>query len=225
MTQPGDSKQLKMGRVDKIIKETIKVHKIYNWLRDYPWLKGYIGERNFPIWFVAENPSLRGVKRVHDKNKIVSDNLQWNAHAGDWLFREALVKAGFKMGDPRDGEGWKCYITDIIKEPEIVKDRNLKKSNSSYWKSQAMTWLPVFLEEIRLGRPEVFVAVGNQTRVILEFLRKKGVSLPRIDQIQHYSYIMFRPDNKTGLGPGHDKRKRDFITSVRRIKKLYAPDL
>jgi hypothetical protein len=220
-----DGEQYDLDSIIKEIKKIIKTHKIYNWLKDYPWLTGYIGERNYPIWFVAENPSLRGVKRVHDKNTIVSDNLQWNAHAGDWLFREALVKAGFKTGDPLDGEGWKCYITDIIKVPEIVKDRNLKKSDSSYWKNQAMNWLPVFLEEIRLGRPEVLVAVGNQTRVILEFLRKKGASLPRIDQIQHYSYIMFRPDNKTGLGPGHAKRKRDFITSVRKIKKLYAPDL
>ena len=214
-----------MDRVDKIIKEIIRARKIYNWLKDYPWLKGYIGERNYPVWFVAENPSLRAAKRVRDRSTRESDNLQWNAHAGDRLFREALVKAGFKTGDPLDGEGWKCYITDIIKEPEIVKDRNLKKSDSSYWKNQAMNWLPVFLEEIRLGRPEVLVAVGNQTRVILEFLRKKGVSLPGIDQIQHYSYIMFRPDNKTRLGPGHAKRKRDFIASVKRIRKLYAPDL
>jgi hypothetical protein len=214
-----------MDPISKEIGETIKAHKIYNWLNEYSWIKGYIGDRSYPVWFVAENPSLRGVKRVHDRNTIASDNLQWNAHAGDWLFREALVKAGFKTGDPLDGEGWKCYITDIIKEPEIVKDRNLKKGDSSYWKNQAMKWLAVFLEEIRLGRPEVLVAVGNQTRVILEFLRKKDVSLPRIDQIRHYSYIMFRPDNKAGLGPGHAKRKRDFIASVKRIKKLYAPDL
>jgi hypothetical protein len=211
-----------MDPISKENGETIRAHKIYNWLKDYAWLKGYIGDRSYPIWFVAENPSLRGVERVHKRNRLISENSQWNAHAGDRLFREALVKAGLKAGDPLDGEGWKCYITDIIKEPEIVKDRNLRKRDSSYWKNQALNWLPVFLEEIRLGRPEVLVAVGSQTRPILEFLRNKGASLPRIDQIQHYSYIMFRPDNWTGLGPGHSKRKRDFIASVQRISKLYA---
>jgi hypothetical protein len=213
-----------MDLIDKTIKKIIRTHNIYNWLKEYPWLKGYLGNPHCPVWFVAENPSLRGVVRIHKESNRASANLQWNAHAGDRLFREALVKAGFKTGDPLAAGGWKCYITDVIKEPEIVKDRNLKKRDPSYWKNQAMRWRPVLIEEINSGRPKVLVAVGNQTRAILEFLKNQGVSLPKIDQIPHYSYIMFRPDRKTGLGPGHLARKREFIASVKRIRKLYVGD-
>jgi len=59
-----------LDSISKEIKKIIKTHEIHNWLKDYPWLKGYIGDRNYPVWFVAENPSLRGVKRVHDRRSL-----------------------------------------------------------------------------------------------------------------------------------------------------------
>jgi len=211
-----------MGPVDKATRDVIVKNRLCNWLKDYPWLVGYLGKRRSPVWFVAENPSLRGVVRIHSRSSVSSKNLQWNAHAGDWLFREALVKAGLKKGNPRDHRGWECYITDVIKEPEVVKERNEKKRDPSYWRTQACQWLPVFLEELRLGRPRVLVAVGNPALKILKYWAEQGVLLPRIEQIPHYSYVMFRPDNKAGLGPGHPERKKAFITVIVRIKKRYS---
>ena len=211
-----------MNPIDKAVKETIKKNHLKDWLKKYPWLVGYLGNRKCPVWFVAENPSLRGVIRINALSRKPSTNLQWNVHAGDWLFREALVTAGLKRGKPRNAGGWKCYITDVIKEPEFVEERNAKKRDHDYWKTQALHWLPVFVREMRLGKPRVLVAVGYPAFKVLEFWSKQGVPLPTIERIPHYSYVIFRPDNKRELGPGHRRRRKEFISAIVRINKHHA---
>src|SRR5437899_2448473 len=62
--------------------------------RDFPWLTGSLGDRYADIWFVAENPSLSQVRRAAGN----SPELQWSVSRGDKLFREMLVKHGFKTG-------------------------------------------------------------------------------------------------------------------------------
>ena len=67
------------------VENVIRESHLYNWLEDYPWLVGYIGNPAAPIWFIGENSSLRGVIAVHGRSTIKSENLQWNVHDGDRL--------------------------------------------------------------------------------------------------------------------------------------------
>lgn len=196
--------------------ETIASNNLYNWIDDYPWLTGYLGTINSSIWFLGENPSLNQVGK-QAKKSILDENLQWNASAGDHLLRDALTEAGLKTGDPSSNYGWTCYITNVIKEPEIVNERNRKKSDSSYWKSQAEMWLPVLQKQIDLGSPKLLVTLGGQADKILRYMKKLGLKAPKHVKIHHYSYIMLRPESGTKRGPRHPDRIREFKLSVKHL--------
>ena len=204
------------------IKEIIRKDHLENWFDDFPWLTGQLGNINSPIWFIGENPSLTGVKNVDRRSVDKTENLQWNSHNGDRLLREALSESGLKHGLPGSDEGWECYITNAIKEPEIAKERNKKKRDSSYWRGQAERWMPVLQEQIDIGRPKVLVALGGQAEKILKYMIKIGLKAPRIEKIHHYSYIMKRPESGTRRGPGHPDRILEFKSSVKEIAIAYS---
>jgi hypothetical protein len=205
-------------------KQVIKKNNLDDYLKKYPWLTGYLGNPQSYVWFIGENPSLRSVNKDFKQysQRERTENLQWNSNKGDWLLRESLSEAGFKGGDPFSNEGWNCFITNAIKEPEIVKKRNERKKDSNYWQEQALRWLPVLQKQINNGNPKVLVAMGNQARKILIFMKHNGLVAPEVDMIPHYSYIMRRFDRKTKLGPGHPDRIKDYKESIIRIKQLYC---
>ncbi len=130
-----------------IILETKKIinkYHLIDYLNRFPWLTGYIGDINAKIWFIGENPSWKGVDDVDKHNPVKSENLQWNSHVGDWLLRDALTECGLKKGEPRKNEGWKCYITNVIKLPEKVEKRNKdKRKNKDYLTKQITQWMPL----------------------------------------------------------------------------------
>jgi len=189
----------------------------------HPELTGYLGNPHSSVWFIGENPSLRGVQNVHNRHSNRTENLQWNSHSGDWLLRETLTEYGFKSGDPYANKGWNSFITNSVKEPDVVKERNEKKRNQNYWQEQALRWLPVLQMQIDNGGPRILVAIGNQALTILDFMRLRGLVAPDFDQIPHYSYIMKRPDSRTKLGPGHPSRIKEFKDAILRIKQQYCP--
>jgi uracil-DNA glycosylase len=218
-TGPGDYDK------NSIIEETkrvIKDNHLNDYLKEYPWMVGFLGNPQSRVWFVGVNPSLRAVRNVHNRSNDKTPNLQWNSSSGEMLLREALTETGFKSGNPGKNEGWNCYITNVIKEPEIVKNRNERKKDQNYWKPQAKRWLPLFQLEINNGNPSVLVAIGKTALKILEFMRLNGLKCPQFDLIPHYSYIMLRPDNKSHLGPRHPLRIKEFKDSICRINKLYG---
>ena len=216
---------LKDKNEDIILEETKKIIRRYSlpdYLKRFPWLTGYIGDINSKIWFVGENPSLRGVENVDKKNPIKDVNLQKNSHVGDWLFRDALTECGLKTGAPRKNEGWNCYITNAIKLPEIVVSRNKEKNkNKDYLTEQINQWMPLLQLQINLGKPKVLVAMGKTVLNILEKMKRLGLNAPELDIIPHYSYIMFRPDQKRKLGPRDPIRIKEFKEEVKRIKEKY----
>ena len=212
----------KSNQILNAIKKVIKKYNLYDYFKDYPWLTGYIGNLNSTVWFVAENPSLSGVKNVHNRHTEHTENLQWNSHSGDWLLRNSLTEFGFKKGDSYENVGWNCYITNVIKEPETVGIRNKKKQNKKYWQEQALHWLPILQLQINNGKPKVLVAIGGQALEILNFMKLNGLKSPQFDKIPHYSYIMKRPDRKTNLGPGHPTRIKEFKDEILRIKNKYC---
>ena len=203
------------------VEEVIRESHLANWLEEYPWLIGYIGNPAAPIWFIGENPSLSGVEAVHRRSSTASANLQWNSHDGDRLLRESIAEAGLKSGAPESDEGWKCYITNAIKEPEIVAVRNERKRDARYWKEQAERWLPVLQEQINSGSPRVLVALGGQAHKILIHMKSLGLKCPPVTKINHYSYVMFRPEAGTRRGPRHPERISEFKSSIRTIAKTY----
>lgn len=204
------------------IKETIYNSQLENWFHEFPWLTGFLGNPNSSIWFIGENPSLNGVKNVDKRSSEKTENLQWNSHDGDRLLRDAITEAGLKNGTPERNEGWNCYITNAIKEPEMVSERNEKKNNSQYWKEQAERWLLTLQKQIDTGNPKVLVLLGGQTEKIVKYMMKIGLKVPAIEKIHHYSYIMFRPEAATRRGPRHPSRIKEFKESVKLIANKYS---
>lgn len=201
-------------------KSNIRKHNLYDWLNDYPWLTGYIGNIHSSIWFVAENPSLNQVYKQARKTTLDS-NLQWNASLGDKLLREAITEAGLKSGPATDDIGWNCYITNVIKEPDIVAERNQKKKDPDFWKRQAEIWWPVLQHQINEGSPQIIVLLGGQAEKIYKYMIQCGLKGPEHIRIHHYSYIMLRPEAGTSRGPQNPERIKEFKQSIMEIASKY----
>lgn len=208
------------------IQNTIKKHSLTDWLRKYKWLNGHLGNPEFPIWFVGENPSIKGVNRIAakriDGHKLAeSENLQWNCHASETrMFREALTEAGLKTGELCENTGWRCYITNAVKTPDVVKDRNASKNEASMRK-EAEIWWPVLQYQIDSAKPLVLVALGGQSYKLLKYMHDCGLKMPpSIARIDHYSYVMKRPRGK--VPGGAPARIEDFKAKIREIARQYG---
>ena len=204
------------------IKKTISDYQLQDWLIEYPWLTGFLGNPKSSIWFIGENPSLKGVINVHKHNLVRNENLQWNSHDGDKLLREAITEAGLKKTTTDGNDNWSCYITNAIKEPEIVTERNIKKQKASYWRDQAERWLPILQMQIDKGNPKVLVLLGGQSEKIINYMIKHGLNAPATEKIHHYSYIMMRPEAGTHRGPRHPDRIQEFKDSIKKIASKYS---
>lgn len=190
---------------------------------EHPWLTGYLGDPFAPVWFVAEAPSLTSVQtQVRQAQDTLSWEQQWNSSRGDKLFREMLVKYGFKQGDASEPAGWKCYITDVIKSSYKVQEWNKRPEQVRL--EVAKDWAPVLRYELELGKPKLIVIVGKKTEKPLRALEQMGLipRLPLTKTIPHYSYITSRPDGT--LGPGHPVRTTawdaEFAEIARQAQQL-----
>jgi hypothetical protein len=207
-----------------LIRDVIKKNQLPDWLADCPWLTGYLGDPMSPVWFIGENPSLGRVKIIDRRSIEKSENLQWSCEFRECrLFRQALTEAGLKSGAPELDEGWKCYITNVVKEPEVVNVRNRHKNTQKYWMDQAKTWLDVLQYQIDNGAPRVLVAIGGEAEKILRYLRRAGLNGPHIERIPHYSYVMLRPESSPPRrGPGHPERQAEFKKRIGEIAEKYG---
>jgi len=212
---------LRKSKIEQLIKDIISNDNLNNWLGDYPWLEGYLGNPQACIWFIAENPSLNKVLWADKKFTDNTVNTQWSYSVPECkLLRDAMTEAGLKSGNPALNKGWNCYITNAIKEPEIVKDRN--KNKRKYIEEQTERWLPVLQYEINSGNPQILIALGKQTESILKLMVKKGLKCPPIKRVHHYSYIMLRPEAGSKRGPRHPERIKEFKESISAIAELYC---
>ncbi|HRY23091.1 MAG: hypothetical protein H6852_05540 [Geminicoccaceae bacterium] len=106
------------------IRDVIFKNRLSNFLDEFPWLTGHLGNPFAPVWFIGENPSRSRVEHIDKVSTSHSENLQWSYKFREArLFRDALTKAGLKEGDPAEDIGWNCYITNVTKEPEVVKKK------------------------------------------------------------------------------------------------------
>lgn len=204
-----------MDAIEALTRDIIERERLEDWLAEFPWLTGHLGDPNAPIWFVAENPSRTPVERVDRLSGARTPNRQWSCYAGPEgrLLREALGGAGLKTGDPCGEGGWRCYITNADKEPHRVGGRNSEK-DAEFMRRQAIRWQPELQAEIDRGSPKLLVAFGNQALKLLRYMVANGLRAPLIEKIHHYSYIVKRPERSSGRGPNHPDRVREFKQSI-----------
>jgi len=194
--------------------------EIFDHRRQYPWLTGFLGTPFSNIWFVAENPSLTMVERVtHRSVEPPTEETQWCISRGDLLFRDMLVKHGF-MNPPRDeAGGWRCYITDVIKETDYVA--RWRTQSNQVLKQIAEVWSEVLAWELETSKPKIVVAMGKQTQRLIAHLQKeKGLRFPQVEYVHHYSYIALRPRGKQG--PMHPERIKEYDSQMARVAERFA---
>ena len=212
------------------IKELIEQQGYDNWLDDFPWLTGSLGNPFSPVWFIGENPSLGRVKSIDLKSKEKAENLQWLESPGDKLLRIALTEAKFKSGDPYKNEGWNCFLTNAVKRPDKVGKRNSQKQAGTY-ADEARVWGKVLRYQIDAADPypNVLVAMGKAAHEILCCMQKQNflptwIDLPVV-KIHHYSYIMSRPESGgQRRGPRDPGRMSEYKERIKKLSKKHLCD-
>jgi hypothetical protein len=204
------------NEIDKVFQSN---PSFYDHRKDHPWGIGAHGDPFAGIWFIAENPSLTQVERVMDPlGGPPTIEAQWWSSRGDKLFRELLVKHGFKSGDIDTHGGWHCYITNVIKECDYTqkwreKSQDLRNKTAEIW-SRVLRW------ELENSKPRLVAILGRQTEKLLNHLLSLGcINLPRTQKITHYAYIGQRAQGK--LGPMHPSRVQAYDQEFNRIRKIF----
>jgi hypothetical protein len=209
---------------DRFEKETDRVFRSHPGLKDHryhhPWAVGALGDPYSGIWFIAENPSLTQVERVQERSGgSPTIEAQWWSSRGDKLFREMLVKYGFRQETIDSPGGWKCYITNVIKEADYTHDWREKTQNAR--NQAAEIWAGLLAWELENSKPRFVVIMGKQTDKLLRYLvSKRKIELPRTEQITHYSYIGQRAQGS--LGPMHPQRIQEYDHEFSRIHKIFS---
>jgi hypothetical protein len=180
--------------------------------RSHPWLVGWLGDPAAATWLISENPSATQIARIH--SSFATPESQWAASRGDRLLREALVEHGLKTGSPFDQGGWRCYLTNVMKSKVFVKDWN--GTPAAQQLRVAEVWAPVLRFELEVGHPMVVIVLGGKAERALRHLEKQCLvpKPPSMHRIDHYSYVMHRPDNRRGLGPGHPLRQQEWRAAL-----------
>jgi len=208
---------------DSFEKETNRVFKLHSNLKDHrlqhPWAIGSHGDPYADIWFIAENPSLSQVERVQNPDGgPPTIEAQWWSSRGDKLFREMLVKYGFKQGTIASLGGWKCYITNVIKEADYTSEWREKTQTAR--NQAAQIWAGLLAWELKNSKPKLVVVMGKQTNILLSHLVSLGkIELPRTEQITHYAYIGQRAQGL--LGPMHPQRIQAYDDEFFRVCNIF----
>jgi uracil-DNA glycosylase len=186
----------------------------------HPWLTGALGVPESGIVFLAENPSLSMVERATNPGGgAPTEEAQWYASKGDRLFREALVIAGFKSGSWDSLGGWRCYITNVIKQADYAEA--WKRRGQSARHEAAEIWSPILKWQLEQVAPRLVVTMGNQVDGLVKTLaKKKLISLPPVHRIDHYSYVALRPRGK--LGPMHPERVAAYRQDMLAVRDHFA---
>lgn len=199
--------------------------QVSDWLGKFPWLVSSLGEPSSPIWFIGENPSLKQVERATDPDGgRPSLQAQWWASSGDKLFRRALVEAGLKEGTISSPGGWRCYITNLVKEPDYVSARNSRRSKADV---SVRRWAEVLKWQLACGQPKLVVFMGKAVGRMASDLQSCGaIQWPRTALIEHYAYVAKRPmrvvrgGRATYLGPMDAQRVEAYLASFRSLAQL-----
>ena len=218
-------KPSELQNIDFAITKVIRDHALCDWFIKFPWLTGYLGNLQAPVWFLGEYPSCAAVAKVDKKanaNDIkLTPNLQWSClDDSAKLWREAVTEAGLKVGNPCDDSGWNCYVTNIIKEPQ--NPGKFSKQSILKINKEAERWQSVLQLELCLGTPKVLVVMGQRANKVLEHLKNNGLQCPPTEKIPSYAYIITKPDNKLKLAPRHPARIEIYKLRIAYIAALHS---
>lgn len=168
---------------------------------------------------MGDCPCLTTLERVPGRSEAsASMESQWSASRGDQLFREKLVKYGFKGGAAESPGGWRCYITCLVKEADYTNSN--ERTRQSLYLQYTQNWLPVLQWELYQSRPSLLVAMGGRVESALNFLaRKKGLQLPRRASLSDAAYIGSRGCGD--LGPMHPLRVQEYDEEMEQISRLF----
>lgn len=161
-------------------------------IRDYPWLWGALGQIPSDVMFICENPSEQGVKRAHRHplgGQAPDFESQWWGGPRNYAarrFRWVLCELGLKTTPWDAREGWKCYITNLVKEVNVVRYQNALCLEAK--KRQAKVWAPILAWEIDRVRPQFIFCVGAKTYRLVRWLQREHLlsGFP-VHPIWHYS--------------------------------------
>ncbi len=178
--------------LESAVERVCHAHPEIDWRCKHPWVYGSLGDPNAPVWFIAENPSDRQLRRVRQNDA----ELQWAASASDRLFREALYRNGFKGGGPMTPGDWRCYITNIAKAPVVVGEWNGRPAPEK--DAQVSWWAPVLEFEMLAGAPRLIVTMGGQAaKYFKRFRRDRWIPAePPSTQVCHYAFRQKTPLRK-----------------------------
>ena len=169
--------------------QEIGTRHAYRQIREFPWLYGALGQVPCDVMFICENPSLGGVQKA-DLRTIGGGDAgiedQWAGGVKSNCikrFRPALCQCGLKTTGPQELGGWQCYITNVIKEADVVRDFNARNKEAI-----AVEWAVVLQWEISEVSPLMLFTVGNSAGRLLRFLQQRKLipSIPTCG-VTHYS--------------------------------------
>ena len=155
-------------------------------ITQYPWLYGALGNPRSKVVFVCENPSRTGV-RWADHSKIDSPiEKQWRGHRA-MRFRRALCNLKLKEANAGDEGGWHCYITNVVKEMNLVS--NHRKADKSTKCEMVRRWADVLNWELCTTRPQIVFCVGRKAAAAMKLLNDEcRISYPGpFHYVPHYS--------------------------------------
>lgn len=140
--------------------------------------------------FICENPSLKGVERADSRTiggGAASIEDQWGGgHRSNCVkrFRPALCQLSLKTTGPLESGGWRCYITNVIKEADVVGEFNARNK-----KQLAVDWADILEWEIQRVTPGTIFTVGDASTGLVQFLQRRGLipAFPATHKVMHYS--------------------------------------
>lgn len=159
-------------------------------IREFPWLYGALGQVPSEVMFICENPSLTGVERADSRTILggkASIEDQWAGGPSSNCikrFRPALCQLKLKTTPPTAPGGWRCYITNVIKEADVVRDFVGRDKQSL-----AIEWADVLRWEIQEVSPERIFTVGDAATRLVRLLQRQGLipATPAPCKVMHYS--------------------------------------
>ena len=161
-------------------------------IEKYTWLYGALGNVPSNVMLICENPSFKGVKNANIKTV---DGEQPDIEAQWWggeknpaakRFRKALHRTQLKTTLPEEKGGWNCYITNAIKQVNIVKNQNALPQCIK--EQQAKDWATILQWEIFQVKPKYIFCMGGKTERAIKLLQKENMiqKFP-INKLIHYS--------------------------------------
>ena len=162
-------------------------------INEYPWLYGALGQVPSDVMFICENPSLAGVAKAHvdtiDGRDPDIEAQWWDGPNSSCRkrFRPVLCQMGLKTSPPDAPGGWKCYITNVVKEANVAGADQGKKTPQERRK-QARDWADILRWEWDQVRPQHVFCVGGASFEAVKRLQREGL-LPDFnpDKMWHYS--------------------------------------